>query len=269
MPGEREQTEAAGFNPSVARLWWRRAYARDPALKLVDRVVRPGQTVIDIGADLGLYSLRLAELVGPSGRVHAFEPNPARHPVLAKLAEAQPNVEVHPVGLSDNVGREELYVPVREGQVIAACGRLSPPPAAADGVSWERIPVTVTTFDRELQGEASDIGFVKCDVEGHELAVLRGAEQTLGQGMPTLLVEIEQRHTEASVEATFSYLRGLGYSGWAIATAGPRPLDQFDLERDQLAFLSPGFDLGVMPSDYIHDFLFAAPSLHLEEELSS
>lgn len=266
VPEEPVHTGREGFNPRVARLWWVRAHAGDPALEIVGRLVRDGQTVVDIGADLGLYSSRLAELVGPRGRVHAFEPNPTRHTVLATLAEAQPNVEVHPVGLSDHEGDEELYVPIKQGELVSAFGRLSPPPADAEGVSWERTPVKVTTLDRKLREERSRISFVKCDVEGHELAVVRGAGRTLREALPALLIEIEHRHSEVGVEATFEHLLGLGYSGWAIGPDGPLPLDQFDLERDQLAFLS-GFELRDMPSGYIHDFLFAPPSLDVEQQL--
>ena len=83
-----------------------------------------------------------------------------------------------------------------------------------------------------------------------------------------LLIEIEHRHSEVGVEATFQHLLGLGYSGWGISSDGPRPLDQFDLERDQLSFLS-SFELGQMPSGYIHDFLFARASFDVERELSA
>jgi hypothetical protein len=126
--------------------------------------------------------------------------------------------------------------------------------------------VKVTTLDRELLAERSRISFVKCDVEGHELAVVRGAERTLREALPTLLIEIEQRHSEVGVEATFEHLLGLGYIGWAIGSDGLNPLDQFDVERDQLAFLS-GFELRDMPTGYIHDFLFAPPGLDVEQRL--
>lgn len=265
-PQETEHTGRGEFNPRVARLWWLRAHARDPALKLVERLVGEGQTVVDIGADLGLYASKLADLVGPRGRVHAFEPNPTRHMVLEKLAEAQPNVEVHPVGLSDHEGQEELFVPIEQGEAVSALGRLSPPSSDVEGVSWDRTPVNVTTLDRELQAERTRISCIKCDVEGHELAVVRGAEQTLREARPALLTEIEHRHSEAGVEATFEHLLGLGYSGWAIGPEGPYPLDQFDLERDQLAFLS-GFELRDMPPGYVHDFLFAPPSLDVERHV--
>ncbi len=263
MNGDQERIGRAGFNPRVARLWWARAHADDPAVALVKRLVGEGETVVDVGADLGLYSLQLAELVGPGGRVHAFEPNPARHEALAALAAAQPNVEIHPLGLSDHEGDGELQVPVERGAPIPPCGRLSAPPAGAEGVSWRRTPVTLSTLDRELQAGAAEISFVKCDVEGHELAVLRGAQRTLREFRPTLLVEIEERHSEAGVDATLAHLLGLGYHGWAIGPDGPFPLERFDLERDQLRFVS-GFELGAMPAGYVNDFLFAPPSVDVE-----
>lgn len=247
---------------------WARAHAGDPAMKLVNVLVGEGQTVVDVGADLGLFSSKLADIVGPSGRVHAFEPNAARLEGLTALAAAQPNIQVHPVALSDHEGEDELHVPIEEGRAVPAYGRLSPPPAGAEGVDWERRAVTLTTLDRVLAEEAAWVGFVKCDVEGHELAVLRGAERTLREARPPLLIEIEERHSEVGVEATFEYLLALGYIGWAIAPEGLRPLDRFDLERDQLAFVA-GFELGAMPSGYINDFLFAPPSLDATRLLAS
>ena len=155
MPPRPELAGRKGLNPRVTRLWSLRAHASDPALKLAKRLVHEGQTVVDVGADLGVYSSNFAALVGPSGRVHAFEPNPARHALLAALANAQPNVEVHPIALSDHEGEEALHVPIKQGEVVSACGRLSPPPASASGVSWERRLVKVNTLDRELLAESS------------------------------------------------------------------------------------------------------------------
>jgi FkbM family methyltransferase len=268
MPDGPKETGGAGRDRREALLEWIRAQAHDPGFRLVERFVGEGQTVVDVGAGIGLYTSKLAELVGPSGRVHAFEPNPERRRALEALAETHSAIEFHAVALSDHEGEEVLQVPVHRGESIPACGRLSPPPTAADGVSWDRRTVMVTTLDRELGDESFRVGFVKCDVEGHELAVLRGAERTLRKARPALLIEIEERHSEVGVEATFEHLLALGYNGWAIAPEGPRPLDRFDLERDQLAFVS-GFKLGAMPSGYINDFLFAPPSLDAPRLLAS
>ena len=107
--------------------------------------------------------------------------------------------------------------------------------------------------------DAGPVGLIKCDVEGHELAVLRGAEGVLRGSRPALLVEIEERHPDADVQATFDYLLGLGYAGYAVHADGLRPLDEFDIERDQLAFLGEDFIPYGVERGYVYDFLFVRP----------
>jgi hypothetical protein len=98
---------------------------------------------------------------------------------------------------------------------------------------------------------------MKCDVEGHELAVLRGGDATLRRLRPPILVEVERRHTGADVDATFVYLENLGYSGYAVHREGLRPAAEFNVQRDQLAVLGRQPTSGwMMPPEYIHDFLF-------------
>jgi hypothetical protein len=101
------------------------------------------------------------------------------------------------------------------------------------------------------------IDFIKCDVEGHELAVFRGGEATLRRLRPLVLVEIEQRHAGADVEATLAYLEDLGYSSYVVHRDGLRPAVEFDVERDQLAVLEREPVSGsTMPPQYANEFLF-------------
>jgi hypothetical protein len=74
---------------------------------------------------------------------------------------------------------------------------------------------------------------MKCDVEGHELAVLRGAEQTLRRCLPTILIEIEQRHQGGDIRETFAFLTDLGYGGHFLRDRDLCALEEFDLDRDQ------------------------------------
>jgi hypothetical protein len=103
-------------------------------------------------------------------------------------------------------------------------------------------------------------------VEGHELAVFRGGEATLRRLRPLVLVEIEKRHTGADVERTLTYLEGLDYSGYVIHRDGLRPVAEFDVERDQTAFLErePGVGSTIAP-EYVHDFLFAPAGLDVAQ----
>ena len=76
-------------------------------------LIRPGSVILDIGANVGLYSLLGSELVGPEGRILAFEPEPNTHAVLLKNLSANriKNVTALPMALSDRNGMVELAVP--------------------------------------------------------------------------------------------------------------------------------------------------------------
>jgi FkbM family methyltransferase len=243
------------FSPAHARLMWaQRRLAGDASLVLVDELVREGDVVVDAGAERGMFTARLAQLVGPKGAVHAFEPNPDSLAYLQAIAAAEPNVRVHGVALSDRTGEARLYVPVVGGEPVAAVGSLAPPEQA----TCAEVAIETTRLDDALEQDAARVSFVKCDVEGHELAALRGAARTLAESRPLLLVEIERRHSGERMDETFAYLSGLGYEGFAVGPEGPLPLADFDVERDQLAFLGDTFETGAMPPGYIHDFLFAS-----------
>jgi FkbM family methyltransferase len=241
---------------TAARLTWEWASRRDGlSARVVDRFVSEGDAVLDIGANWGLYTARLAHLVGRSGQVDAFEPHPAHAPTLDALARRRPQIAVHKVGLADTPGTATLHVPVVRGRDVTALSSLTAP---AGDVEHRTVEVTIARLDDEIAGRRPPT-FVKCDVEGLELAVLHGGERTLKEGRPALLVEIEQRHQERPIADTFRYLAELGYEGHYFARDALVPLDRFDVERDQLAHLGPGVVEYGMPEGYVADFLFVAP----------
>lgn len=243
-----------GRAPRVAdRLRWRRLGRDDVTQRAMELLVSPGDAVLDIGAMRGLFSSRLLDLVGPRGTVHAFEPNPAHHERLAMLARRGP-LEVHRAGLSDHDSEATLHVPVVDGKPYLGWASLED----RDQYTVQTLAVTILTLDGVL-GTDQPVTFIKCDVEGHEDAVIRGAGKLLARDMPAVLIEIEDRHRSAPVGVAFDSFAELGYEPWAIFPAGIRPLSAFNLERDQLAFLRrpPGSEL--MPRGYVHNFLFVAP----------
>ena len=245
---------AGGHGVALAsRVLWARRRRHDPSHRLAEALCGPGDVVVDAGANWGLYTAALARMVGPSGRVHAIDPNPTSTASLRALAAARRCVRVHETALSEREGSAELRVPVAAGRPVHALGRVSEPPAG-----WgpdRRLPVTVRRLDEVLGSDRDSVAFIKCDVEGHELELFRGAAQTLA-ARPGLLVEIEQRHTTRPIDAVFGHLTELGYQGFAVTPAGVLPLREFDLERDQLAFLRSQPPDGAMPPGYVHDFLF-------------
>jgi hypothetical protein len=130
------------------------------------------------------------------------------------------------------------------------------------------VEVATVTLDAALGDDADRVSFVKIDVEGHELPLLHGAQRTLATARPALLVEIEHRHSGRQMTDTFEHLAGLGYVASAIGPGGLVPLDEFDLERDQLAYLDGGFQ-GEMPREYVHDFLFVPAGQSTPSSLSA
>ena len=252
----------------MARLAWHWKRSRgDYALRVTEALVREGNVVLDIGASWGLYASRLARMAGPTGRVHAFEPLPVNWGSLEAIALGAPNVAIHRVALSDHNGEARLYIPVAEGRRIVTRASFAIPPDRSS-VRHEVVPVRAARLDEVLGGAGPPVAFIKCDVEGHELAVLRGAETTLRRSLPALLVEIEQRHQTGDVRETFGYLAGLGYEGYSVRADGLRPLEQFDLEREQLAFLGPEYLAGDKPEGYTNDFLFVRPGTDLRRLLA-
>ncbi|MGI8729578.1 MAG: FkbM family methyltransferase [Solirubrobacteraceae bacterium] len=231
---------------------------------MIDALVRPGDAVVDAGANWGLYAARLAQLVGRAGQVDAFEPHPSHAGTLRALAARRPQLAAHELALSDTAGSATLHVPIIQRRGITALASLHAPRA---GLKHEAITVPVATLDAALAGRRPP-SFVKVDVEGMELAMLRGAEQTLRAARPTLIVEIEQRHQVAPIAVTFAYLEALGYVGHFFGARGLAPLADFDVERDQLRHLGQATPEYGMPAGYVADFLFADPALDVPGSLA-
>jgi FkbM family methyltransferase len=188
--------------------------------------VRPGSVVVDVGAHDGTYSYALESR---AGRVEAFEPLPWCARMLDAHAKARSGLRVHNVALSDVRGESVLRIPVKAGVERQTEATLSP--RGIDGRTRE-LRIRVETLD---SFDLGDVSLVKIDVEGHELAVLRGARETLARERPVLLIEIEQRHiTEDDIRVVFDEVAAYGFSGWFVGGDGDlRSIDSFDPARHQ------------------------------------
>jgi FkbM family methyltransferase len=183
----------AGFPGGMRlRLDLRESLQRDFLFGLYDRVelrlvrewLRGGGDFVDVGAHIGMYSVAAALALGPRGRVLAFEPNPAARAQLeANLAlNGCGNVIVSASAVSDRVGATVLHVPATPDPSFSSleAGRF------AEG---RPVEVEATTVDREVEAHGLRPAVVKIDVEGGEIAVVAGMEQTL-ESRPALLVEV-------------------------------------------------------------------------------
>lgn len=240
---------------TAARLaWGRLRRGADMAAQIVDELVEPGAVALDIGANWGLFAWALERRVGPSGHVHVFEPHPEHADSLRRMRGGRPNVTVHAIALSDQAGTARLHVPVRAGRRCSYEATLREPEANGN---YEVKEVPAWTLDERLPAPSRALDFIKCDVEGHEAALLRGATRTL-LSLPTLLIELEQRFHQCDIGEIFGQLLALGYAGYAVRPEGLAPLGEFDAAREQRVI--PGESLAGK-REYVNDFLFVRPDL--------
>jgi FkbM family methyltransferase len=240
------------LSPSLkARLLWTRGESDDVKAAVAD-AVRPGDTVLDVGANIGLFTDRFSRLVGPDGRVIAFEPHPAYARDLSRIASTRGNVTLIAAAVSDAPGTAQLSVPGMSAGPNRTMGSLQPRPNSEHG---ELIEVPTTTLDAET-ASATRVRLLKLDVEGHEHEALLGARQLLRREHPVILLEAEQRHRQTPVAETFELLDGLGYAGQMLTQHGPRPLAEFDVQRDQLALIADDPATARPPAGYVNNFLF-------------
>jgi FkbM family methyltransferase len=190
---------------SVALLW-----SSDPDALYIEPLIAPDAVVLDVGANLGTFSYSVRRTQG-SARVIAFEPIPA---LAARIRTVFTNIEVLELALSDRSAVEVFRIPYIEGRRCATRGSLGP---MVDSTTWRQIQVRTDRLDHVVTNMAlGRLDLIKIDVEGHELQVLRGAEQTLRRHRPILLVEIEQRHHGEPVTDIMSYIESLGYVGFFL-----------------------------------------------------
>ena len=163
-------------------------------LQFVRKFLRPGMTVLDIGAHHGLYTLLASRCVGRGGHVYAFEPSPRERSRLRAHVWLNrcSNVKIVPLALGAQDADAELFV-VRGAQT--GCNSLRPP---AVNEPTARVRVKQVTLDGFLRARGLEsVDFVKMDVEGAELSVLRGAERLLrAERRPVILAEVEDVRTE-------------------------------------------------------------------------
>ncbi len=205
-----------------------------PEARIVRLLVRPGDHVVDAGANIGYISLLLARMVGPGGVVHSFEPVPATFELLENNMRALgvANVRARRMAVSDAAGRARMTTPDYSGggenlYESHLVGRAEPG-------SFE---VETARLDDALGGDAQRVTFVKMDVEGHELTAMRGADKLLA-AQPALLVEVSGDPDAAgsNAAALFELLASRGYAAFrtkdgrlARRTKGDKSVDYFFL----------------------------------------
>jgi len=232
-------------------LWW---IARNDALgdqlfvrafevderAFVARFVTAGMTVVDVGANAGLYAVISAKRVGPGGRVVAFEPSPRELSQLRTHLRLNrcSNVTIEEVALGEAEGQGNLLI-VDEFQT--GCNSFHLAEAEAAGTHPLTVPIrTLDSYYR--QGKLTRVDLIKIDIEGAELSALRGGAQVFRELRPVLLCEIFEERTEPwnyrGLEI-IELVRGWGYDWFSFSRGGklePVPASQTIFGGNFVAF---------------------------------
>lgn len=202
-------------------LWGR--YERDELallMQCLEDLVDRGGVAVDVGANVGNHALFFA---AHFAEVLAFEPHPRTHALLALNASLRSNVRCFPFALSDRVGTAMLATPPGN----AGMASIEKADGAAESRGAVEVPLRRLDDLAELAGRR--VALLKIDVEGHEAAVIRGAQAVLRRDRPAVVFEQLADDIEDGSSPALDALRGCGYSRfWTIREfpdSGMRLLD--------------------------------------------
>jgi FkbM family methyltransferase len=230
IPGRLELAARYTYNKALGRL--------EREMTIIEDIVAQRRRCIDIGANVGLYTYRFAQCFG---QVEAFEPIPRCARIIA--SSRMGNVCLRNYALSNRCGKATLSIPVTGGPEADSLASLSNhfPDAKS-------LVVDLHTLD---SFHFSEVDLIKIDVEGHELEVLEGAMQTIDRELPTILVEVEQRHhPDKGIQGIFEFVQALGYEGTFYWQGRMNPLAAFSVTRHQQPF-DP-----LDRTEYVNNFIF-------------
>jgi FkbM family methyltransferase len=170
----------------------------------IEKYCRPGWNVLDIGANIGAHTFRLAKKVGPEGRVFAFEPTDFAFGKLIRNISLNDVNNIFPfkIALSD-VNLKNQRINYRASWLTQG-GR-------ANGLSlvdFERLD------DWCLRNHVDEINFIKIDVDGNEYSILQGGIKLIEKCKPMLLMEVVGPHFDNKARNPFKILKDIGYRFW-------------------------------------------------------
>lgn len=243
----------------LERISWSSPPDEEAEILLMPFFLNQNSTFFDVGANKGLYTRSAEKLINPSN-IYSFEPIPELHFALRRMFRKS---NIHRIALSDDEGSVRFKIPFIGEVEYKSRGKLNTGFVEEGETRARIIQVDVSTLDRFAAGkDIKGIDLVKIDVEGHELRVIRGAEDTLRKMQPVLQIEIEQRHHSSPIDEIIAEIEKIGYT-----------CHYLDPEKKAIRQLHEG--TGQLQSkdhfktkNYIHNFIFI-PSGPLWKEKTS
>ena len=198
------------FDPGASNSAYATGDNELPVQRALVSVLRPGDVVLDVGANVGFLTVIMARLVGSAGHVYAFEPVPANAALIRRNARRNGfrHVTVLEQAVAAQAGRAELVLAAYSGG--AALASADRPPDAVDSIDVEVVTVDIAVAD----GRVRSPQLVKIDVEGAELAVLEGMTRTIGDARPIVLCEVDAGDADrfaSKRQACIDHLEEAGY----------------------------------------------------------
>ena len=194
-------------------------------MKYINSITKPGDIVMDVGANVGIYTLFFSNLVGMTGHVWSFEPSPLAVSILRENVAMNflKNVSVVEKLLADKIGPIEFYIFDNTGDVYNSIGA-SERPVEEIKASKAIIMKSYTLDAFADENKIKKINIIKIDVEGAEELVLRGGVGLLEKSDKLIvlseLYEPSLTQCGCSVESLVSFMRSIGFSCWEIKENG-------------------------------------------------
>lgn len=153
-------------------------------IMLEGKIIKPGDTVLDLGANIGYYALMESMIVGDKGKVYAVEPSPKNYEILRENIELNnfTNIETYNLAMGDHSGKVDMYLSEYSNWSRLVDRNLN------DKIH-EIVTVDITTVDEFLEGRTQP-DLIRMDVEGYEIKIFRGMEQTLKNEKLGIFVEL-------------------------------------------------------------------------------
>jgi len=237
--GFRMRYEDTGVSATTTRQIYAMGIYESDDLAAMRRLVGAGDHVVDVGAHEGFVSLFLASIVGRTGRVYSFEPNPENLVFLLQNQKLNPSarIEVHPSAVGMAKGTSRMYWHAGAG-------------AMASLVPFEHLKgcesrVETETLDDALQHREQAIRFIKIDTEGYELEVVSGAVALIEKDRPVICFEVNLSlwaYRDRSLRELFRLFTDRGYGLYRFCRSRFEPLGM-PRERVENAFALPDYSV--------------------------
>ncbi|WP_316931342.1 FkbM family methyltransferase [Chryseobacterium sp. P1-3] len=219
----------------------------EPELVWIKEYLPKNAVILDIGANVGTFLYQLENKLDHE-HIYAFEPNKKLYRRLKRLF---PAMRILPLALSDENMTAEFKVPVINGKTIASRGTLNTSyKEKGEEKSYTEKVKVIKLDDWAALEHFSKLDFIKIDVEGNEIKTLLGAKETIRQFLPTLMVEMEQRHHQTPIWNEISEVKSWGYEARYLNR------NSFTLEALTEEILSQNTNDEKNKTQYINNIIF-------------